>query len=825
MIEDSGCALCGLPLGRSDLRLANDALAAAFCCAGCLHVYRILSNSPGATPADFRESELYRNCVAAGIIPGPKDNPAEVEDPSFPPAVEAADEAVAEAGPGLELTLRVEGMWCAACGWLIEEMLKRGRGILSAQVHFLTDVVRVTYLPHRIDPGEIVARIARLGYRAGPEQEPTDRGLRLESLRLGIAVILAVNIMMISLGLYGGFLRPLESEGIVFLSLALFLLATPVVFFSGWPLLRRAWLSLRTGRFTMESLIATGVLTAYGYSVARLGRAGLHLYFDTAAMLVALVLLGRFLESRARAGVVRDIGDLRDLVGNKVRLLLNGKERWLAADGLEEGQIFVARASERVAADGVVMAGSVDVDESILTGESRPVRKEAEDEVLAGSLLLDGELHLRAVRVGAASSLGRAIELVHRGLAEKMPVEQWADRITQWFVPLIFAIAGATGAVLLLRGYTVETALLRAITVLVIACPCALGIATPLAKVAVVALGRARGIVIRDAAAFEQARRLTTLVFDKTGTVTEGGFMLQRLYASGLEEHELLRRVAAVEAGEEHFLARAVRRLLLERGLAPLAVAARRSFPGLGVTALVEGEETAVGSRQFMATRPLEMDPEIETRALAAEKEGLTVIFAAWRGRVRGCLAFGDPVRPEMAAIMERLRQQNIRLWLLSGDSAAATAAVAWQLRIPRFRGQAGPEDKVDFIRALREKGERVGMVGDGINDAAALAAADLGVAVGGAPGRLMAGAANVTLLGDSPARLLEALDLSNLLMRTIRQNLGLAFVYNIIGIPLAVLGLLNPLVAVCAMFASSLTVIANTLRIMKRSNHARSPE
>jgi heavy metal translocating P-type ATPase len=799
------CGLCGLPLGRSRLQTKANGETFRFCCPGCLYVFEILFSSSGGAVADFRATDLYRACVAAGLIPG-----AARPEPSAATPIEEIDDQ------GLEMTLKIEGMWCPACSWLIREILLRTPGVLEAEVFFLSDYARLRYLPHRITPTEIIARIGRFGYRARSAVGETGRDHRDSLLRLGIAAILTLNVMMISFALYGGFFEDIEAAGLGTLSVPLCLLATPVIFYSGWPILVRGWQGLRIARPSMDTLIALGSLAAYGYSVWQMVHASLHLYFDTAAMLITLVLVGREVEGRVRRKLNLRISELHELAGSKVRLLADGRENWVEAATVRNGDLFAVRTGERVAVDGVVVRGNGDVDESVLTGESRPRGKAADDDVLAGSLLLDGELHLLATRTGPASSLGQMITLVQKGLATKNPVEQLADRITRWFVPLILCLAAATFLFFLMSGADVGTVLLRALTVLVIACPCALGIATPLAKVAVVSAGRGRGIIIRDGASFEQAHRLDTVVFDKTGTMSEGSYTLRDIHAPAYTQTEVLRRAAAIEAGADHFLARVIRRRAKKQNIVPPEAHNLQAFSGLGVKGSVDGQEVVLGSRRFMAELGHPIPARIDERAATAEGEGLSVIFAAWQGEVQALLAFGDVIRPGGRELVTTLADRGVAIWLVSGDSQATTAAVARQLGIANFAGQARPEDKVALIRRLQEEGRLVGMVGDGINDAAALARADVGFATGSSPARLMEEVADVILLGSAPSRLLEVLTLSGRMTRAIRQNLTLAFLYNGIGIPLAILGLLNPLLAVCAMFASSLTVIGNTLRVIR---------
>ncbi len=473
-------------------------------------------------------------------------------------------------------------------------------------------------------------------------------------------------------------------------------------------------------------------------------------------------------------------------------------------------------AGERIPLDGQVLSGQGEVDESILTGEARPVKKQPGDGVMGGALLLAGELKIETTRVGRESSLGQMITLMQEALAKKNPAELLADRITRWFVPVILALAGLTALYLWLSQFSVDEALLRSLTVLLISCPCALGIATPIVKVAVMGLAKSRGILIRDPGALERTKDLDTLVFDKTGTLTEGNFSLQRIVTTGTPEREVLSRVAAVETHSNHFLAREIVRRAREENIKMEEAHGYESLEGMGVKGNVKGDLIFIGNRQFMNREKIEIPSALNQQALGFEEKGMTTAFFGWEKEVQGFLVFGDSLRKGIREMVQELQARGITTWIVSGDAQGTTRAVAGELGVANFLGQALPQDKVEFIKSLQDKGHRVGMVGDGINDAAALAQADVGFALGTGT-HILREASDFTLLASDPTRVPDALDLSALAVRAIRQNLFFAFLYNSIGIPLAVAGVLNPLIAVFAMFASSLTVIGNALRITKK--------
>ena len=831
-----GCHLCGLPLGRSGVAARIGEENFRFCCPGCRQVFLILFNRPEGPPENFRATPLYRACMESGIIPRSEADLARREEAASPAPMNQ------ENNLALDLTLRIEGMWCPACAWVIDEVLKKERGVLDSKVFFLSDSAQIQYLPHFIRPEEIMARISGLGYRPllFQEVERVSKERRDLLKRLGISAILTAHLMMLSFVLYSGFFHDFSPEAVQYLSYPLWFMATPVLFYGGLPILKRGYAALRHGAPSMDTLIAIGSLAAYFYSFFQMFRGSLHLYFDTASMLITIVLLGRYIESQARDRVSRGVTDLYNLAHQKVRLLRpnpnsgappilphqggwelaeggggNGvKERWVSSEALNTGDVFRVMAGERVPLDGKVISGRGVLDESLLTGEARPVKKNTGNEVLAGALLSLGELTVQTTRVGRESSLGQMISLMQTALAGKNPAELLADRITRWFVPGIMLMAGITSLALWLFHHSTGDILLRGLTVLVISCPCALGIATPIAKVAVLGLARSKGILVRDPASLERARDLDTLIFDKTGTLTEGNYALHEVVSGdGLGENQVLSLIAPVEARSDHFLAREVLRKSGQKGIGIAQADHFETLDGMGVKGRTEGREIYIGNRLLLKDRNLNLSRTLDHKAGVAESQGKTVVFFAWEGEVQGFLVFGDSLRRGIAELIQKIQSAKVTVWVVSGDSQETTRSIAREAGIANYRGQALPQDKVKLIRSFQAEGRRVGMIGDGINDAAALAQADVGFAFG-AGTNILREASDITFLTPDLSRVTEAIDLSRRTVRTIRQNLFFAFLYNSIGIPLAIAGWLNPLIAVFAMFASSLTVIVNALRI-----------
>jgi heavy metal translocating P-type ATPase len=820
------CDLCGLPIGRSRAKLQIGGKTLRFCCPGCHGVYQILCNHPDGMAADFRETDLYRNCVEAGIIPRTRGELNQRQG--------AEEETITSSSTSpLHLALKVDGMWCPACSWLIQAVLRKTKGIVTAKIHFLSDMAQIEYLPHVVGIEEILATVSRLGYhpsRFAEETEPA-KAKRTLLLRLGISAILTGNIMAIAFAIYYGFFEALSPREIRYLSWPLWIMATPVLFYGGWPIMKKGLTGVRHGAPSMETLIALGALSAYGYSFLQMVQGSLHLYFDTAAMLVTLVLLGKYIEAQAREKTSAGIGELYRIANQKVRIKdpsfcvspfsPSGEERdgmgekWIPVGEASPGTLFYVRAGERIPLDGRVLQGEGNVDESILTGESRPLHKKSGDEAMAGSLLLDGEMSLQTTRAGKDSSLGQTLALLQEALSQKNSTEAVADQITRWFVPGILLVAILTGIFLWMNQNSLEESLLRGLTVLVISCPCALGIAAPIAKVAALNRGRNQGILIRNPSALKRARSLDTVIFDKTGTLTEGRYELQQIFAGQGSQEMALPQLAAIEIHSSHFLAKAIVRQAKETGIEIQPSSSFEEWEGMGAKGLVRGKEIFIGNRDLMNRFHIEVSSRLRQEASALESSARTVVFYGWEGKAQGLAVFGDSPRRGIREMIYELRSRGIETWLVSGDSQKTTQAIAEEAGIPHHRGQALPQEKVQIIRGLQEKGRCVGMVGDGLNDAAALAQADVGFSLS-AGAHLTRESSDFTFMAANPTRILQVIDLSILAQRVIHQNLFLAFSYNGLAIPLAISGLLNPLIAVLAMFASSLTVIGNALRISK---------
>jgi heavy metal translocating P-type ATPase len=808
------CDLCGLALRVQRIEAALAGRSYHFCCTACRQVFSILLQAAGtADPAAFRQSDLFRKCQESGIIPR---SPDELPLPAVSPATPSAEPPPAPP-EGLPLVLKVENMWCPSCAWLIEAALTRSPGVLSAACSFVTDRLRVQYDPLATDPNRITAVVQRFGYSVSLPGEIRDqKRRRREWTRFGIATFLTMNVMMLSFALYFGFFTDLPAESAASISWPMAVMSAAVLGCGGGPLFRRSWRGLTQAAFSMETLITVGALSAFGFSTFSLLSGSIHLYYDTACMLITLVLLGKILERRAKDQVLEGLEGLFSLMPTKARIVDEAfpEGRFVAAEQLAPGDLFRVAANETVAADGIVVAGGGASDESSITGEPRPVFKKPGDPIRSGSRLHSGSLTVCADRVGAESTLGQMIAVVQNTLAQKGPAEGRAAKSLQYLVPVVLMLAAATGAWVWLGGQGIDAAVLRAVTVTVIACPCALGIAIPLARVAGVALAARKGMLIRSFSAFEQVEALDTILLDKTGTVTRGAWRLQDIIPFGeFTREKALGLAFGLERGATHPIALELLREARERHIRPERVAVVQAEEN-GMSGLWQGREIKIGSAEFLAEEFAEQGRMAGPARM--HPAGSSFVYLGCGGRPAAVLVFGDQLREGIEQLVADLQRRGLRLILISGDGAETTQAIGRKLGISESLGGRLPAEKAQVVSELQRGGKKVLMVGDGINDAPALAQADLSLAVfaGGSLGKEVADA---TLMRAEPAQITEFLDFARAVTRKIRQNLVLTFLYNAVSIPVAMSGLLSPLVAVSAMLLSSLSVIGNTYLLVRK--------
>jgi heavy metal translocating P-type ATPase len=812
------CYLCGLPLRKQAFTLPASDHTYKFCCKGCKQVFQMLAEKHGAgDPASFRNSELFRKCRELGIIPRSEKELAEEEEA---PLIEQGEAVPAAGERPLRLNLKVNGMWCPACAWVIEESLRKKRGISNVQCSFSSDRMRCDYDPVLTSPSRIRESLASLGYEAfPPDGSEQAKERKQEIIRFALSAFLTMNIMMFSFALYAGFFTEFSSDTVRNLSWPIFVMASIVLFYGGRRIYQRAWAGISSAAFGMETLITIGAFSAYFYSTYQLLSGSIHLYFDTASMLIVLVTLGKFLESRAKARVKEGLESLFALQPTKVKLFLPGQSvgRYVSADQLGTGDLFQVEEGEIVPADGKVMEGKATVDESSLTGEALPVTKVPGDDLRSGVRLIQGLLKVRAEKVGEDSTLGQLLGVLHKALQTDEPLQGKTHRLLRWFVPLVVALAVGTGFTCLLMGLSMEVAILRSLTVLVIACPCTLGIAVPLARVAGISLAGKKGILVREYSSFEQATALDAVVFDKTGTITHGQWNLLKIIPTGLmTEEKALALAASLEQGSEHYIAKDLRNSAKQAGLGLLETTGV-TVSDNGITGYVKNQEVNIGSRDFLReeiSRFLSAGGETEFD----QNPGHSLVYMSVNRELCTVFVFGDEIKQEASGVIRELKAMGYRLHLVSGDGSEATKAVGHRVGIEECHGGLLPEDKAAFLQRLRGEGRRVAMVGDGINDAPGLAQADLGIGVSSGHD-LGKEAGGVTLMRADLTQILDFLTLATKANKKIRQNLLFSGLYNVMAIPIAMTGLLNPLIAVSAMLLSSLSVIGNTILLIKTTH------
>jgi P-type Cu+ transporter len=724
-------------------------------------------------------------------------------------------EAVSQ-GPLQHSAVAIEGMTCASCAALIELTLQRDPRVRNATVNFAAATCAVD---GQLDRDAVFALVERLGYTPRPMDTLSQRRFLVERekilreearKRFLVAAALTAPLMVLGMAMPHRYsLRLLQ-----------FVLATPVVFGAGLPFFEKAVKLARNGGANMDTLIALGAGAAYLYSLPGLlpHRRTHFLYFEAAASIVTFVLLGRYLEERAKGKAGEAIRQLIELQPATATVIRDGVEIVVDVESVVPGEILLVRPGERVPTDGEVIAGSSAVDEAMLTGESMPVGKAVGDRVIGGCLNQNGALTLRATAVGQDTVLAHIVRMVDEAQSAKLPVQKLADRISAVFVPGVIGIAGVTAGGWLLGGAPATHALAHAIAVVLIACPCALGLATPTAIMAGTGAAARRGIFIRHGTALETGAKVTTVVFDKTGTITEGRPVVsdwQNL--SGLPDKELLGLLAAAENGSEHYLAKALREFaqLLAVAVDGEKVANFRVEPGHGIAADVDGRSVVIGNAEWLSTCGVPTTA-LDAACARAGGEGKTSVLAALDGQLAAFFAIADQPRADAAATIERLHKLGIKTLMATGDVEAAARHVAGLVGIDRVEARATPERKLQLVRALQAAGEVVAMVGDGINDAPALAAADVSMAIGGSTD-IAVEAADLTLVRGDLGKAAEALSISRRTMRIIRENLFWALGYNTIAIPVAVAGRLNPMIASAAMAASSVSVVVNSLRLLKK--------
>jgi Cu+-exporting ATPase len=773
-------------------------------CSACVgHVERALKAVPGVSGATVNlGTEQADIDFANGVDVG------------------ALARAVEDAGYGVtksEITLAVTGMTCAACVGHVERALKGVPGVLDASVNLGTESARITAVG--VDAPDLVAAVEGAGYGAAisdggaPAEEAERAADRREMLVVLASALLSLPLVVPMFGHLAGVDFALPGQWQLGI-------AAIVQFVIGRNFYVGAWKALKSLTGTMDLLVALGTSAAFGLSVYNLLFAApgveAHLYFEAAAVIITLVKLGKWLEARARRGTSAAIRQLMKLRPEQAHVERDGVVVTVSAAAVKTGEVVVVRPGDRIPVDGTVLSGDSAVDESLLTGESIPVHKAPGDTVTGGSVNGDGMLRIATTTVGKESMLERIIALIESAQAAKPPVQRLVDKVTNVFVPVVVAIALIAWIGWLLSGGTMEESIIAAVSVLVIACPCALGLATPTAIMAGTGAAAGAGILIKDVEALERAGAVDTIIFDKTGTLTVGRpEVTDVIPAEGIDAAALLRLAASAQQGSEHPLAKAVLAEAAARGLELSAVENFSRIGGRGLTARIDGTGLWIGNRGLMAEAGADTGP-LESSVARLEEDGKTVMWVAdGNKRSLGAIAVADQLRREAVEALDILHRRGISVIMLTGDNARTAGAIAKRLGLDDFQAEVLPEDKAAAVERLRAAGRVVAMVGDGVNDAPALAAADIGLAMGSGTDIAME-TAGVTLMRPDPRLAADAIDVSRATGRKIYQNLFWAFIYNIVGIPLAALGYLSPIIAGAAMAFSSVSVVSNALMLRR---------
>jgi len=785
--------------GKAAITVEIEGETKQFCCQGCLGVYELIHSS--SLDAFYRQRCDWQ--------PGPPATRVKLEAAAF-------SDTVVVKGNEQQIELLLSGIRCASCVWLIEKFLMKQEGVLSARVNYATHRATFSWRAETTSLENLLQALRSIGYLPHPCHKNASSTVFAEEkqdllLRFGTAGFFSMQLMLFTAALYAGFFQGMENRYRVAFQLISWALATPVLFYSGFPFLSSAWHSLRRGTLNMDVLVALGALSAYIYSIAMIPLGG-EVFFDSAAMIITFILLGRFLEAGSRLKAGNAIAELAELQPHEALLVSeNGETAMVTLAAVKPGDRIEIIPGDRVPLDGIVLEGEAEVNESMLTGESNPIIKEPGSEVYAGSFSLNGRLKISVTGSAETTLLSKIIRTVEEAQARKAPIQSVADKTAGFFVPVTIILAIGTFLYWQFTSGSSVTALMNAVSVLVIACPCALGLATPLAILVGTTAAGKRGILVKGGDIFETLSKTTTVILDKTGTITTGKPSITDIQEFG-STPSFLQHAASLEASSEHPTGRAISAAWQS---ARLKTEQFRAIPGRGVSGLIEGDIWRAGSEAFMKEEGIEVSAEHQTIVSQLETEGKTVVMVACNKRLTGIIAMIDDLRDDALPLIEELRKRGLKLKILTGDNRGVADYIAAKCGITDVQAGLGPLEKAAVVRALKEKGECVMMVGDGINDAPALTEADTGVTVGQASGIALE-SAGVAILKDD-LRLIDTLiESSSKCFSVIRQNLVWAFSYNLIALPLAVTGALHPIISALLMATSSLVVVSNSLRLRK---------
>ena len=797
MSSPDTCVHCNLPIPPTDLVVDQiDGKELHFCCHGCQGVYRIIT---GAGLESF-----YRNRTwdEQGVPSGAFE--ADYDEASLAGHVILRDETTAN------ISLIIEGIRCASCVWLLEKLLVREAGVTAIRVNYGTHRAVIRFNPQATTPAKVFSAISRLGYlphpfSPGAAQQAAAREQRSLLIRFGTAAFLSMQLMGFSFALYGGYFHGIDPEIRQLIQYFAAAVATPVVLYSGWPFLAGAWRSLKNRSASMDLLISLGVSTAYCYSIYAMFKGG-EVYFDTSAMIITLILLGRLFESSARNRSISGIDKLLRLAPDSASRVDGDEINTVASASLTPGDTILVRPGERIPVDCQVLSGDTEVDESTVTGEPMPILRQAGDKVSAGSLNLSTSIRLKVEKVAAESFIARMARLVEEAQNRKAPIQSMADRVATLFVPMVTTIAIGTWAFWWFNGASHGEALLNAVSVLIVACPCALGLATPTAVLAASGNAAGKGILFRGGDILELTSRVDLIAFDKTGTLTHGQPTVEQIIpASGQTETTLLELASRAESGSSHPLAMAVLARAKTAGIQPGPAGLVTAVPGRGLKMQCKDGEILAGSRTFLTESGVEV-PTIDSGTR-------TEVHLSLGGIWQGLLLLHDPLRQEAQQTVRELKKLGLDMVLLTGDRPETAQQVSENLAMPDYLANMSPADKTAWIETRQGDNHTVMMVGDGINDAPALSLADVGCAMAGGTDIALE-TSDLVLTRPDLESLHIAIFIARKTMQVIKQNLFWAFSYNLVTIPLAASGKLAPVWAAAAMAGSSILVVSNSLRL-----------
>lgn len=789
-------------------------LKKVFCCNGCKGIYRLIN--------DEGLGEFYNR--RDSWVPGPAEDKA-VDLAAF-------NEHVIQTGDELETDIILDGIRCASCVWLNEKVLQRTRGVTYANVNYATHKAKIRWNPQETGIDNVLARIKSIGYTPKPftakayEKEMENRKRDL-LIRFGTASFFSMQLMLYSVALYAGYFQGIDEETKNIFHVISLLLTTPVLFYSGWPFITGAVNGLRHFNFNMDLLITTGAGSAYLYSIYEMFSGG-KVYFDTAAMIITLILLGRYIEAGAKGRASQAITRLLSLSPKEARKVISDQQSAVSSQKLRSlerkmtiissinvGDMIEVIPGEKIPLDGIVIEGSSEVDESMLTGESKPVSKSAGSDVFCGTQNLYGNFIFQVRKTAGDTVLSQIIKTVEEAQARRAPVQTTADRVVGIFVPAILLLSLATWMYWIFHGSFTTDAVMNAVSVLVIACPCALGLATPLAILAGTTKGASKGILIKGGDVIEKSRNIGIIVLDKTGTLTEGRPVLRSFKGTGMPDMEALRLASSLERLSEHSIGKAL--VNASKGLELNDATGFKAYPGRGIKGAISGKPALIGNREFMEAYGIDVaaDRNLLSEIESSELSGATVVYLSYEGKLAGIFSVSDTVRKEAVDVVNMLKHKRLDVAMITGDNIKTAAAVAKEAGIDAVKAQMSPVEKAEEIKRMQESGRRVIMVGDGINDAPALVQADVGIAMGRATDIALE-SSDIVLMRNDLNLLPYAVNISKKTFSVIRQNIFWAFFYNAVAIPLAVAGILHPIVAAGAMALSSLSVVGNSLRLKR---------